>query len=111
MPEAAWRLCPRCRKRVPPGRCNFCEQKRQQVHNATRDKSDKAWYDSPAWEYIRTIQLAKFPWCEVCNKLAKHVDHIIPRKKGGSDEPDNLQSLCLPCHSRKTAKEDGGFGN
>jgi len=96
---------------VPPGRCNFCEQKRQQQHNTTRDKSDKAWYDSGAWELIRTTQLEKFPWCAICNKLAKHVDHFIPRKKGGSDEPSNLQSLCLPCHSRKTAKEDGGFGN
>ena len=25
----------------------------------------------------------------------------------GTNAPDNLQSLCKPCHSRKTAKEQG----
>nr|WP_313208501.1 HNH endonuclease [Stenotrophomonas geniculata] len=23
----------------------------------------------------------------------------------------NWQTLCVPCHSTKTAREDGGFGN
>jgi 5-methylcytosine-specific restriction protein A len=38
------------------------------------------------------------------------VDHIIPLRQGGKNTMDNLQGLCKSCHSRKTALEDGGFG-
>jgi 5-methylcytosine-specific restriction protein A len=38
------------------------------------------------------------------------VDHIVPRSAGGADTPGNLQPLCRPCHSRKTARFDGGYG-
>lgn len=44
---------------------------------------------------------------------ARVVDHVIPHK--GDKElfwnQDNWQSLCVPCHATKSAKEDGGFGN
>ncbi|MAJ59069.1 MAG: hypothetical protein CBC48_03205 [bacterium TMED88] len=33
------------------------------------------------------------------------VDHIVPLVDGGSHEMSNLQSLCTPCHKRKTAAE------
>jgi len=42
---------------------------------------------------------------------AEVVDHIVPRKRGGTDDISNLQALCYRCHSTKTAKYDGGFGN
>lgn len=47
------------------------------------------------------------------------VDHIIPRGKGGSDEPENLVSACERCNNCKDS-DDGwyegcvyleGFGN
>ena len=47
--------------------------------------------------------------CQVC-KLAKsseelEVDHIIPSSRGGTDEYNNLQALCIDCHIKKTQTE------
>lgn len=35
---------------------------------------------------------------------ALECDHIVPRAKGGSDEYDNLQTLCWECNNRKKGK-------
>ena len=32
-------------------------------------------------------------------------DHIIPKAEGGSDEDENLQTLCRSCHKQKTDAE------
>jgi len=42
--------------------------------------------------------------CQICgsggrlSNLILEVHHIIPVSKGGSDERDNLQVLCVVCH-------------
>jgi len=64
------------------------------------------------------IYLQRFPLCAECARKgivqgAEHVDHIKP--VDGPDDPgfwdaQNHQALCISCHSRKTATEDGGFG-
>jgi 5-methylcytosine-specific restriction protein A len=44
--------------------------------------------------------------------FATEVDHKVPHR-GDQDlfwDTSNWQSLCKPCHSAKTAREDGGFG-
>lgn len=70
------------------------------------------------WRRYRFVYLAEHPWCVECLKEsiytpAKAVDHIIPHK-GDMElfwDPKNHQGLCTSCHSRKTVREDGGFGN
>ena len=32
------------------------------------------------------------------------VDHVVPVVRGGTNAPDNLQTLCRPCNSRKGAQ-------
>lgn len=50
---------------------------------------------------IRTeIRLRDGGRCQQCGKAGAEVDHI----NGNSDDPENLQLLCLDCHHKKTAK-------
>ncbi|TWU67291.1 HNH endonuclease [Crateriforma conspicua] len=66
------------------------------------------------WQRIRQRKLKANPLCQHCLAdgrgpvPANEVDHIIPSQ--GIDDPnhwdeDNLQSLCKPCHSRKTLSD------
>lgn len=45
--------------------------------------------------------------CAKCDTFRERLqcDHVIPRWKGGSDEPENLQFLCANCHEDKTRAE------
>jgi 5-methylcytosine-specific restriction protein A len=53
--------------------------------------------------------LCSVPGCGKARSL--HLDHIVPRERGGRDVFSNLHWLCHSHHSSKTAKTDGGFGN
>jgi 5-methylcytosine-specific restriction protein A len=70
------------------------------------------------WRKLRAWYLAGHPFCEECAKRhivtkATDVDHIVPHRGDPALfwDADNLQALCHACHSRKTAAEDGGYGN
>ena len=58
------------------------------------------------------LKRAKFR-CELCGISAEikalEVDHIIPRNKGGSDDPTNFQSLCYSCNAMKRDRDDTDF--
>jgi len=51
--------------------------------------------------------------CELCgisaDERAIEVDHIIPRKHGGEDDPTNLQALCFKCNANKGDRDDADF--
>ena len=40
---------------------------------------------------------------------AIEIDHIVPRRHGGSDDPSNLQALCYKCNANKGAHDDTNF--
>lgn len=66
------------------------------------------------WKKLRKVILERDAGlCQVCFsrgmiKLAKEVDHIIPKSSGGNDDPSNLQSICKVCHRVKTAFDSAG---
>ena len=48
-----------------------------------------------AWNKTRQAVLERDGYaCVVCGGSANHVDHIIPKSRGGSDDMDNLQAMC-----------------
>ena len=69
-----------------------------------------SFYWSKTWRDFRKKYLARHPFCVVpnCGELATHLDHIIPRSRGGADFPDDsgLQGLCAAHHNTKTAAHD-----
>jgi 5-methylcytosine-specific restriction protein A len=86
-------------------------QQRKQ-REAARAKAMKQIYDSD-WRKLRMKQLIKNPFCLHCEATgilteAKQVDHIEPVVIAPHRrlDPTNLQSLCVSCHSIKTAKEN-----
>lgn len=59
-----------------------------------------------AWQQIRAAVLAHEPICRGCRaRRATEVDHIIPLKRGGTNDLSNLQPLCRSCHRKKTRSE------
>ncbi len=42
--------------------------------------------------------LRRDPVCKICNRRpSTHIDYIVPKMEGGTEDPDNLQGLCWPC--------------
>ncbi len=66
-----------------------------------------------AWDRKRkAVMYRDFGLCQVCKRagrstLAAEVDHIVPKAKGGTDDDDNLQAICKPCHQLKTLADEG----
>lgn len=64
-----------------------------------------------AWDRIRLVALQRDNHlCQPCRSkgrvtLAREVDHIEPKHKGGTDDLSNLQSICTDCHRDKTSRE------
>ena len=73
------------------------------------------FYNRAFWrKQLRVFILQRDPICRTCNRNASTIaDHIIPF---GDDwvkfsDPSNIAGRCKPCHDKKTATFDGGFGN
>ena len=95
-------------------RGRYCDQHdRQHAPQDIRPADQQAWrrlYQTKRWQQLRAAQLMLSPFCAECAKAgtrtrASDVDHIIDHKGDVRlfFDADNLQSLCHPCHSRKTA--------
>ena len=49
----------------------------------------------------KNIEKSRKSSCEYCGRYGKvHVHHIVSVGAGGNDEPGNLISLCVRCHTK-----------
>lgn len=93
------------------------DKKQKQIQDKKRESSCKRGYGR-AWQKYRLRFLVANPLCVSCKTKgrivpATVVDHIKPHK--GDNvlfwNTTNHQAMCKTCHNKKTAIEDGGFGN
>ena len=97
----------------------FCPTHRRESYRTQdrhRGNSNDRGYGR-RWRALREQVLREEPLCRECaskgiTKASAEVDHIVPRAHSGSDDRENLQGLCGPCHSAKTMRESvaGGRG-
>jgi 5-methylcytosine-specific restriction protein A len=85
------------------------ERERKARLDDRRGSSASRGYDH-RWRKIRLAVLADEPLCRMCHErgritAAQEVDHIDGNSR--NNERDNLRPLCKPCHSGRTARDQG----
>lgn len=123
MPARPKSICrhPGCGKLTDgPGYCQAhlkTEQQRKAEHDARRGNASARGY-TWKWREARAAFLSEHPLCREHERrgelaAATVVDHIKPHRGDMALfwSRSNWQPLCAACHSAKTAREDGGFGN
>lgn len=116
MPTKPLKPCsvPGCGELCAAGKCD--EHKRQAGQQRGSGK-DRGW--TPKWARFRKRYLDDNPNCLDCLDKdppqwtpATDIDHVDGTGRNGPRAYDltNLRPLCHSCHSKKTAKYDGGFG-
>lgn len=88
-------------------RCLQCSK----THNQTQERD--RFYDTARWRKLSKLKRQTDPLCEPCleagrSTLAECVDHTLPREERPDLELDwdNLRSMCWPCHSEKTRRDE-----
>lgn len=63
------------------------------------------------WEPLRQSILERDNFlCVPCFEEGRYteaaeVDHVVPRSKGGTNDPKNLRAICTDCHEAKSKRE------
>ena len=86
----------------------YCEKHQKEMNRDyeryRRDPKTKKRYGR-TWERIRKLYADTHPFCEDCYKRGiitpvEHVHHKLPLTEGGTNDFENLESLCKSCHRR-----------
>lgn len=83
---------------------------RLQVQQTTRNPDAEKRTRGRSWMEKRDRWFRNHPLCAECERqgrvtAATQLDHVVPLIDGGADDDSNYQSLCVPCHKEKTARE------
>jgi 5-methylcytosine-specific restriction protein A len=103
MPHSAPRPCSNrtCSGLTRNGVCGVCGPIRRgndRSYDAHRGTAAERGYDH-TWRKVRHMYLSSEPLCFDCKgggrvTIATEVHHIIAKRNGGTNEEDNLMSLC-----------------
>lgn len=80
--------------------------------DAARQARDAAASKIPVMPAMRWQVFQRDGWkCVACGRTSHdgailHVDHIVPRSKGGPDTLENFQTLCETCNIGKSNRDD-----
>lgn len=101
----------------PAGHARAKRQQAQRRTDAQRPTARQRGYDS-AWRKTRAAFLARNPTCIDCGAPATDADHsplsraeLVRRGDPNPNAHHHLEPRCHPCHTSKTNRHDGGFGN
>jgi len=120
MPRRPLSPCPEpgCSALTGGGRCARHRRVQQAALEQDRASSHERGY-TRAWQRARGAYLREHPLCECAEHVGRDdapaatvVDHIRPHR-GDRElfwDRDNWRAMAKPCHDRKTARQDGGFG-
>ena len=97
------------------GRCPAHKQQREQQRGSSTQRGYGYKWQVASKGFLRTHPLCQCPDCDEGRKrvtVATIVDHIIPHRGDMKLfwNRNNWQAMSKPCHDKKTATEDGGFG-
>ncbi len=102
--EQVERLLELCRSKLE-------EYKERRGRRIWQHRRVSSGYVSGTLRY-EVLKRARFR-CELCGVSAAvralEVDYIVPRNKGGADDPDNLQALCYSCNATKRDRDATDF--
>lgn len=110
------KLCPKhgIYNAIESPQCPKCKKVSNKTYDTTMRAKDRSKiYNSKKWKDVRVKALVRDEFmCVSCRKnnidtQAEEVDHIIELQDriDLAFELDNTQSLCRPCHSKKTHEE------
>lgn len=123
MPTAAPRPCKQAGCRALTTLGAYCPQHAKVVRQQAEVKRESSTQRGYGYRWQQTSKgfLKAHPLCQCPDCLegairllaADVVDHIIPHKGDMTLfwDRSNWQSMSKPCHDKKTAREDGGFGS
>lgn len=83
------------------------EANRQKLRKAARARHLRKRGEIVA--YLRDLQGGRCAYCRETVGATPHVDHIMPRALGGSNERANLQLTCSTCNLSKNARHPIDF--
>ena len=100
------------------GQCPECLTQTRRERDRERPNGYQRGY-TREWATFSKAYLTDHYYCESPTHgphnrpRATDVDHIDGTGRTGTHayNTNNLQALCHSCHARKTAQNDGGFGN